>query len=62
MIFKLDENIEISKARRIVDIRNLVIHGYDKVDDVIVWGVISKDLPILKEQVEQLTLKLSEER
>jgi len=31
-----------------------VIHGYDKVDDVITWGIISKDLPKLKKQLERL--------
>lgn len=53
-ILRLDENINITSARRIVDLRNWVIHGYDKVDDVIIWGIISKDLPLLKEQVTLL--------
>ena len=44
----------IQDARRIVDLRNYVIHGYDKIDDVIIWGVISKNLPLLKNQIEQL--------
>lgn len=56
-ILKIDSAIEISYARRIVDLRNWVIHGYDKVDDVIIWGVISKDIPKLKEQVEKLIVK-----
>ncbi|MFO7658751.1 MAG: HepT-like ribonuclease domain-containing protein [Bacteroidales bacterium] len=34
--------------------RNWVIHGYDKVDDVIIWGIVSKDLPKLKKQVNKL--------
>lgn len=53
-ILKIDNTIEISDARRIVDLRNFVIHGYDTVDDVIIRGIISKDLPKLKIQVEQL--------
>lgn len=53
-ILKLDDNIEISDARRIVDLRNWVIHGYDRVDDVIVWGIVSRDVPKLKEQVDKL--------
>lgn len=44
----------IQDARRIVDLRNYVIHGYDKIDDIIIWGVISKNLPLLKNQIEQL--------
>lgn len=36
-IIKIDSEIEISDSRRIVNLRNWVIHGYDKVDDVIIW-------------------------
>ena len=53
-LLALDETIAIDNARRIVDLRNFVIHGYDKVDNVIIWGVISRDLPKLKEQVNKL--------
>jgi uncharacterized protein with HEPN domain len=53
-ILKLDENIEISDSRRIVDLRNWVIHGYDKVDDMIIWGIVSRDLPKLKVHVDKL--------
>ncbi len=53
-ILKINPDIEISDARRIVDLRNWVIHGYDKIDDVIVWGIVSKDVPKLKIQVEAL--------
>jgi uncharacterized protein with HEPN domain len=31
-----------------------VIHTYDSVDNVIIWGVIDKDLPLLKNQVAEL--------
>lgn len=53
-ILKIDKNIDISDSRRIVDLRNWVIHSYDKVDDTIIWGIISKDVPKLREQVEKL--------
>lgn len=53
-LLALDETIAIDNARRIVDLRNFVIHSYDKVDNVIIWGVISRDLPKLKEQVDKL--------
>ena len=56
-ILEIDSNIEISEARRIVDLRNWVIHGYDKVDDTIIWGIISRDLPQLKKQVDKLLTK-----
>ncbi len=49
---KLDSNLPIENARLIVDTRNWVIHGYDKVDDVVIWGIISKHLPKLKKEIE----------
>ncbi len=53
-ILQLDPEITIENARKIVDLRNWVIHGYDKVDDVIVWGIIVNHLPKLQEQVATL--------
>jgi len=53
-LLKIDSKINISNSRRIVDLRNWVIHGYDKVDDVIVWGIITRDIPILKNEIEKL--------
>lgn len=53
-ILKIDSNFPIEDARKIVDLRNWVIHGYNIIDDVIIWGIISKQLPILKNQVEIL--------
>jgi len=56
-ILKIDSQIDISDSRRIVDLRNWVIHGYDKVDDVIIWGIISRDLRRLKEQIDKLMIR-----
>ena len=53
-LLKIDSKLPISNARKIVDLRNWVIHGYDRIDDAIIWGVIIKDLPILKNQVHDL--------
>jgi uncharacterized protein with HEPN domain len=53
-IIKINPEIDISNARRIVNLRNWVIHAYDNVDNVIIWGIIDKDLPLLKKQVTQL--------
>jgi uncharacterized protein with HEPN domain len=53
-ILKLDPEIDISDSRRIVNLRNLVIHAYDSVDNVIIWGIIDKDLPLLRNQVSEL--------
>lgn len=43
----------ITELPRIVGFRNRIIHGYDTVDDAIVWGVIEAHLPRLLEEVER---------
>ena len=53
-ILKIDPGFPIENARKIVDLRNWVIHGYDIIDDIIIWGIILIQLPILKNQVEVL--------
>ena len=52
-IIKLAPDLKIENARQIVDTRNWVIHGYDKVDDVVIWGIISNHLPKLKKEIEE---------
>lgn len=53
-LLKISPNISISSARKIVNTRNLLIHGYDSVDSATVWVIIRKHLPILKEEVANL--------
>lgn len=40
--------------RDIISFRNILIHGYDAIDDRIVWGVIEEDLDVLLKDIEQL--------
>ena len=53
-IEKIDSSINISGKKQIISMRNRVIHGYDKIDNEIVWGTIVRHLPKLKEEVELL--------
>ena len=50
-IEKLDDRINISSKHQIISMRNRVIHGYDKIDDEIIWGTIVRHLPILKTEI-----------
>lgn len=59
-ILIINATIAISDARRIVDLRNWVIHGYDRIDDVIIWGIVTKDLPKLKIQIAKLLSEAEE--
>jgi uncharacterized protein with HEPN domain len=53
-ILEKDASIELSGARKIVDTRNRIIHGYDSVSDTILWNIIKEHLPILKSEIEAL--------
>lgn len=51
-----DETLETRLPRlpRIVALRNRVIHGYDTVDDEIIWNIVQTNVPELIEQRETL--------
>ena len=51
---KINPEIPITSARKIVDTRNLVIHAYDSLMPEIVWGIVIKHLPLLKQEVENI--------
>ena len=53
-ILKLDSEIIISNSRKIVDVRNRIIHGYDSVSDDVIWGIVIRNLPVLQKEAEQL--------
>ena len=44
----------IPDIARIVGFRNVLAHGYDIVDDEVVWDAITTDLPELAASVEAL--------
>lgn len=44
----------IREHRDIISFRNILVHGYDAIDDQIVWGVIEEDLDNLLEDVATL--------
>ena len=47
-LLKISPEIAITSARKIVNTRNLLIHGYDSVDSATVWAILRKHLPVLK--------------
>ena len=53
-ILKENNHIQISNSRKIVDVRNRIIHGYDSVSDDVIWGIVIKNLPVLQKEVEVL--------
>ncbi len=53
-ILKIYPEIKITNARRIVDTRNRLIHGYDGIQRSQVWDIVITHLPILKVEAQSL--------
>ncbi|WP_075603670.1 HepT-like ribonuclease domain-containing protein [Saccharicrinis aurantiacus] len=53
-ILKLEPDFPITNSRKIVDTRNRIIHGYDSVSEDIIWLIVNRSLPMLKEEVDSL--------
>ncbi len=52
-ISKKDENLEITDKRKIISVKNKIIHGYDQVSDELIWSIITQYLPVLEKEVRQ---------
>lgn len=53
-LLKIDPEIKITSARRMVDTRNKIIHGYDEIQPEQIWNIVINLLHILKHEVENL--------
>ncbi|MBD5237490.1 MAG: DUF86 domain-containing protein [Bacteroidales bacterium] len=51
---KIIPDLPVTSARKIVDMRNFVIHSYDSLRPDIIWGVVIKHLPLLKAEISRL--------
>lgn len=51
-ILKSNEKFPIKNAKRIVGLRNQIIHSYDNISDENIWAVLLKHIPLLKSEVD----------
>jgi len=56
-LLKTDSTIVINQSRRIIGLRNLIIHSYDTIEDELIWGIVQKNIPQLKEELIELKSK-----
>lgn len=52
-MLSLQSDLEFTDARKIVDTRNRIIHGYDTVSDEVLWSIVTTNLQTLKPEIEQ---------
>lgn len=60
-ILKIRNDITITNARKIVNTRNYVIHGYDSLRHEILWAIVINDLPLLKSEVIRILTETDQE-
>ena len=53
-VIDVEPEILISDSRKIIDTRNRIIHGYDSVSADVVWLIVTRYLPILEKEVQEL--------
>jgi uncharacterized protein with HEPN domain len=55
-IKKIDSEFveNISEHHRIIGFRNILIHGYDIIDELIVWNAVENHLPTLVKEVQEM--------
>lgn len=41
----------LPNTKQMIDFRNRLIHSYDNISDAIVWTIVHKHLPALKQEV-----------
>jgi uncharacterized protein with HEPN domain len=44
----------ITDTRKVIRFRNILVHGYDAVQDSVVWKILVDDLPVLGQEVDSL--------
>ncbi len=44
----------ITDHEKIIGFRNVLVHGYDIIDDATVWSAVQDSMPTLRKQVESL--------
>jgi uncharacterized protein with HEPN domain len=53
-ILNVNPEVKLTNARKIVDTRNRIIHGYDSVSEDIIWAIVSNDLKKLRQEIIML--------
>jgi uncharacterized protein with HEPN domain len=53
-ILSIEPDFPINNAKRIIGLRNQIIHAYDTISDENIWGIILHHLPNLKIEIENL--------
>lgn len=53
-MIKINPDIQITAARNIIGLRNIISHAYDSVEPELLWSIIQKNIPVLAQEIQNL--------
>ncbi len=53
-IIEIEPAIQITSAKHIIGLRNIISHAYDSVEPEMIWGIIQNNIPILSEEINKI--------
>jgi uncharacterized protein with HEPN domain len=52
-INKIDDQFILTDKKKIAGLRHIIVHDYDKVDNILIYAVLKKHLPALRNEVSE---------
>jgi uncharacterized protein with HEPN domain len=53
-IIEIDNSIQITSAKNIMGLRNIISHAYDSVEPEMIWGIIQNNIPVLAQEINKI--------
>ncbi|WP_294671256.1 HepT-like ribonuclease domain-containing protein [uncultured Fluviicola sp.] len=53
-IIEIDPTIQITSAKNIIGLRNIIAHAYDSIEPEMIWGIIQNHIPLLSDQIKTI--------
>lgn len=53
-IIEIEPTIQITSAKNIIGLRNIISHAYDSVEPEMIWGIIQNNIPILANEINKI--------
>ncbi|MBU3658379.1 MAG: DUF86 domain-containing protein [Flavobacteriales bacterium] len=51
---EIDPQINISSAKNIIGLRNVISHAYDSIEPEMIWGIIQSNIPLLSDEIKKM--------
>jgi uncharacterized protein with HEPN domain len=53
-ILEIQPSAQITAAKNIIGLRNIISHAYDSIEPEMIWGIIQNNVPALAEEIAKL--------